>query len=63
MFFVSGGSEANESIIKLVKQYHQIHGERRRYKMIARRIAYHGTTLGALSLTGIAAAARRRSSR
>jgi adenosylmethionine-8-amino-7-oxononanoate aminotransferase len=50
---VSGGSEANESIIKLVKQYHQIRGEHRRYKMIARRIAYHGTTLGALSLTGI----------
>ena len=54
VFFVSGGSEANESIIKLVKQYHQLHGHRRRYKMIARRIAYHGTTLGALSLTGIA---------
>ncbi len=54
-FFVSGGSEANESIIKLVKQYHQLLGHRNRYKMIARRIAYHGTTLGALSLTGIAA--------
>jgi adenosylmethionine-8-amino-7-oxononanoate aminotransferase len=53
VFFVSGGSEANESIIKLVKQYHQMHGHARRYKMIARRIAYHGTTLGALSLTGI----------
>jgi len=54
-FFVSGGSEANEAIIKLVKQYHQLLGHRNRYKMIARRIAYHGTTLGALSLTGIAA--------
>src|SRR5215469_2091736 len=53
VFFVSGGSEANESIIKLVKQYHQLHGHTKRYKMIARRIAYHGTTLGALSLTGI----------
>ncbi len=53
VFFVSGGSEANESIIKMVKQYHQLHGNPRRYKMIARRIAYHGTTLGALSLTGI----------
>jgi hypothetical protein len=52
-FFVSGGSEANESIIKLVKQYHQLQGARNRYKMIARRIAYHGTTHGALSLTGI----------
>src|SRR6478609_4667672 len=52
-FFVSGGSEANEAIIKLVRQYHQLQGNHRRYKMIARRIAYHGTTLGALSLTGI----------
>jgi adenosylmethionine-8-amino-7-oxononanoate aminotransferase len=54
VFFVSGGSEANESIIKLAKQYHQLKGFRNRYKMIARRIAYHGTTFGALSLTGIA---------
>ena len=53
VFFVSGGSEANESIIKLAKQFHQLHGHRNRYKMIARRIAYHGTTFGALSLTGI----------
>ena len=53
--FVSGGSEGNEAIIKMVKQFHQLHGEHRRYKMIARRIAYHGTTLGALSLTGISA--------
>jgi adenosylmethionine-8-amino-7-oxononanoate aminotransferase len=53
-FFCSGGSEANESIIKLVRQFHQIRGEDRRYKMLARRIAYHGTTMGALSLTGIA---------
>jgi len=54
VFFVSGGSEANEAIIKMVRQYHQMRGEHRRYKMIARRIAYHGTTYGALSLTGIA---------
>jgi len=53
VFFCSGGSEANDSIIKLVKQHHQLNGHRNRYKMIARRIAYHGTTLGALSLTGI----------
>ena len=36
-FFCSGGSEANDSIIKLVRQYHQIGGEHHRYKMIARR--------------------------
>jgi adenosylmethionine-8-amino-7-oxononanoate aminotransferase len=53
--FVSGGSEGNEAIIKIAKQFHQLNGEHRRYKMIARRIAYHGTTMGALSLTGIAA--------
>src|SRR5213592_4909967 len=52
-FFVSGGSEANEAIIKLVRQYTHCRGHHHRYKMIARRIAYHGTTLGALSLTGI----------
>ena len=46
-FFCSGGSEANESIIKLVRQYHQDSdgGGPRRYKMLARRTAYHGTTL------------------
>jgi adenosylmethionine-8-amino-7-oxononanoate aminotransferase len=54
VFFVSGGSEANESIIKLVRQYHALKGQPRRYKFIARRTAYHGTTFGALSLTGIA---------
>ena len=37
-----------------MKQYHQLKGFRNRYKMIARRIAYHGTTFGALSLTGVA---------
>jgi adenosylmethionine-8-amino-7-oxononanoate aminotransferase len=54
VFFVSGGSEANEAILKLVRQYHQLNGDHGRYKMIARRVAYHGTTYGALSLTGIA---------
>src|SRR3954454_19420641 len=54
VFFVSGGSEANESIIKMVKHYPILQGQPRRYKFIARRTAYHGTTFGALSLTGIA---------
>jgi adenosylmethionine-8-amino-7-oxononanoate aminotransferase len=53
-FFVSGGSEAVESAWKLARQYHQANGERR-WKAIARRTAYHGTTLGALSINGIAA--------
>ncbi len=54
VFFVSGGSEAVESAWKLARQYHTARGERR-WKAIARRIAYHGTTMGALSINGIAA--------
>ena len=54
VFFVSGGSEAVESAWKLARQYHGARGERR-WKAIARRTAYHGTTMGALSINGIAA--------
>jgi adenosylmethionine-8-amino-7-oxononanoate aminotransferase len=54
VFFVSGGSEAVEAAWKLARQYHAVRGERR-WKAVARRIAYHGTTMGALSLNGIAA--------
>jgi adenosylmethionine-8-amino-7-oxononanoate aminotransferase len=53
-FFVSGGSEAVESAWKLSRQYHAARGERR-WKAISRRTAYHGTTLGALSINGIPA--------
>ena len=53
VFFVSGGSEAVESAWKLARQYHNARGERR-WKAIARRVAYHGTTMGALSINGIA---------
>jgi adenosylmethionine-8-amino-7-oxononanoate aminotransferase len=53
VFFVSGGSEAVESAWKLARQYHQARGERR-WKAVGRRVAYHGTTLGALSINGIA---------
>ena len=53
-FFVSGGSEAVESAWKLARQYHAARGERR-WKAVSRRIAYHGTTMGALSINGIAA--------
>jgi adenosylmethionine-8-amino-7-oxononanoate aminotransferase len=52
LFFVSGGSEAVESAWKLARQYHRVRGERR-WKAISRKVAYHGTTMGALSLTGI----------
>jgi adenosylmethionine-8-amino-7-oxononanoate aminotransferase len=53
VFFVSGGSEAVESAWKLARQYHLLRGERR-YKAIARNVAYHGTTMGALSINGVA---------
>ena len=52
VFFVSGGSEAVESAWKLARQYHYARGERR-WKAVARRTAYHGTTMGALSINGI----------
>jgi adenosylmethionine-8-amino-7-oxononanoate aminotransferase len=54
VFFVSGGSEAVESAWKLARQYHALRGEHR-YKAIARNVAYHGTTMGALSINGVAA--------
>jgi adenosylmethionine-8-amino-7-oxononanoate aminotransferase len=51
VFFVSGGSEAVEAAWKLARQHHAARGERR-WKAIARRLAYHGTTMGALSING-----------
>jgi adenosylmethionine-8-amino-7-oxononanoate aminotransferase len=54
VFFVSGGSEAVEAAWKLARQYHALRGERR-WKVIAREFAYHGTTLGALSINGVPA--------
>jgi adenosylmethionine-8-amino-7-oxononanoate aminotransferase len=54
VFFVSGGSEAVESAWKLARQYHLARGQRR-WKAVARRTAYHGTTLGALSINGVPA--------
>jgi len=55
VFFTSGGSEAVESALKLVRNYYRLRGEGQRHKVIAREIAYHGTSLGALSATGIPA--------
>jgi adenosylmethionine-8-amino-7-oxononanoate aminotransferase len=52
-FFVSSGSEAIETVIKLARQYHKVNGEPGRYKIISRDVAYHGTTMGALSVTGL----------
>lgn len=53
VFFTSGGSEAVESAWKLARQYFRAIGQGQRYKVIARRTAYHGTTLGALAITGV----------
>lgn len=50
-FFVSGGSEAVETAIKIAKQVQSMRGFPRRYKIIARRGSYHGMTYGAMSLT------------
>lgn len=53
VFFVNSGSEAVESALKFARQYHRSQGDLGRTKVIARDMAYHGTTLGALSVTGI----------
>jgi adenosylmethionine-8-amino-7-oxononanoate aminotransferase len=53
VFFTSGGSEAVESAIKLSRQYHKVTGSPLKTKIIARDIAYHGTSMGALAATGI----------
>jgi adenosylmethionine-8-amino-7-oxononanoate aminotransferase len=53
VFFTNSGSEAVESALKLCRQYHKRTGHPNKTKVIARNVAYHGTTLGALSATGI----------
>jgi adenosylmethionine-8-amino-7-oxononanoate aminotransferase len=51
-YFVSGGSEATETAIKLARQYAVAKGEAARWKVIGRDPGYHGATLGAASVTG-----------
>ncbi|MEM9561490.1 MAG: aminotransferase class III-fold pyridoxal phosphate-dependent enzyme [Actinomycetota bacterium] len=53
VFFVSSGSEAMESALKLARSYHLSRGDEARYKVVARDWCYHGTTLGALAVTGV----------
>ena len=55
VFFTSGGSEAVESAWKLAKAYHATQGEPTRHKLISRQLAYHGTSMGALTATGVPA--------
>ncbi|UWQ04793.1 aspartate aminotransferase family protein [Aliiroseovarius crassostreae] len=52
VYFVSGGSEATESAIKLARQYFLEIGQPERRRVIARKQSYHGNTLGALSAGG-----------
>ncbi len=54
-FFVTTGSEANETALKMARQYHWANGKPHKYKVIARKGSYHGITLGATSCTGIPA--------
>ena len=53
VFFTTSGSEAVESAWKLAKQYFKAIGQPGRYKVISREIAYHGTSMGALAITGL----------
>ncbi|HEX9527841.1 MAG TPA: aspartate aminotransferase family protein [Streptosporangiaceae bacterium] len=53
VFFTTSGSEAVESAWKLAKQYFKVTGQPDRYKVISREIAYHGTSMGALAITGL----------
>ncbi len=53
VFFTTGGGEAVESAWKLAKNYFKLTGKPMKHKVLSRSIAYHGTTQGALSITGL----------
>lgn len=53
VFFTGGGAESVDAAWKLVRQYHRCRGKPNKTKIVAREGAYHGTTMGALSVTGI----------
>lgn len=53
IFFTSGGGEAVETALKIAKKYQTVQGFPQRYKTISRRNAWHGTTIGALSVNGV----------
>jgi adenosylmethionine-8-amino-7-oxononanoate aminotransferase len=55
VYFTSGGSEATETAIKLARQYFLETGQPSRYRVVSRRQSYHGSTLGAMSVSGNAA--------
>jgi adenosylmethionine-8-amino-7-oxononanoate aminotransferase len=53
IFFSTGGAEAVETAWKVAKQFFKLTGKPNKHKVISRAIAYHGTTQGALSITGV----------
>jgi adenosylmethionine-8-amino-7-oxononanoate aminotransferase len=53
VFFTNSGSESVEAALKMARQYHRLTGKPHKHKLIAREIAYHGTTFGAMTATGI----------
>jgi adenosylmethionine-8-amino-7-oxononanoate aminotransferase len=52
VYFTSGGSEATETALKLARQYWIERGEPKRFRILSRKQSYHGSTLGALSVSG-----------
>jgi adenosylmethionine-8-amino-7-oxononanoate aminotransferase len=52
VYFTSGGSEATETAIKLARQYFLERGDTKRFRVVSRRQSYHGSTLGAMSVSG-----------
>jgi len=53
VFLTPSGGDAVESAIKLARQYWKLVGKPAKHKVISRHLAYHGTSIGALSLTGV----------
>jgi adenosylmethionine-8-amino-7-oxononanoate aminotransferase len=52
VYFTSGGSEATETAIKLARQFHLERGRPERYRVVSRKQGYHGSTLGAMTVSG-----------
>ena len=52
VYFTSGGSEGVETAIKLARAYHLERGQSQKFRVISRNVSYHGSTIGALSMTG-----------
>ncbi len=52
VYFTSGGSEANETAIKLARQFQLERGQTKRFRIVSRRQSYHGSTLGAMAVSG-----------